>query len=237
MRGHGKRQPDVHARGIMLYGRVNEFFEFRERHDFIKLARDLALAHPQDSAGEERVFPPGEFRMEPRADFQQRPDAPVNFRPSRRRARDTGQDFQERRLARPIPPDQAKYFSFFHFQRNVLQRPESLLLLAPKRRKGRAQELLQGVAQAGVPLKPAPVPLPQPFPVYHRLIHFPKPLLFSPLNLLLSPCQILLKCYNITVNYAPQFRFSRPLQRSSSASTDHEPQSSGSLSSLESALP
>ncbi len=66
----------------MLYGRVNEFFEFRERHDFIKLARDLALAHPQDSAGEERVFPPGEFRMEPRADFQQRPDAPVNFRPS-----------------------------------------------------------------------------------------------------------------------------------------------------------
>src|SRR6266571_613180 len=125
--------------------------------------------------------------MEACADFQQRPDPAVNFRPARRRARDTGQDFQERRLARPVSPDQAKYFSFFHFQRNILQRPESLLLLAPKRRKGRAQELLQGVAQAGVPLKAAPVALPQPFPMDHRLIHFPKSLLFSPLNLLLSP--------------------------------------------------
>ncbi len=171
----------------MLYGRVNEFFQFRERHDFIKLARDLALAHPQDGAGEERVFPAGELGMKACSDFQQRSDAPVNFRPALRRPRDTGQDFQERRLARPVPADQAKYFSFFHFQRNVFQRPESLLLLAPQRRKGRAQELLQGVAQAGVPLKPAPVALPQPFPVYHRLIHFPKPLLFSPLNLLLSP--------------------------------------------------
>src|SRR6266478_10040308 len=171
----------------VLYGRVNEFFELRERHDFIKLARDLALAHPQDGPGEERVFPSGKLRMEARADFQKRPDAPVNLRPSRRRPRDTGQDLQQRRLSRPVPPDQTKYFSFFHFQRNILQRPESLFLLAPQRRKGRAQELLQGVAQAGVPLKAAPVALPQPLPVYHRLIHFPKPLPFSPLNFLLSP--------------------------------------------------
>src|SRR6266436_8478834 len=125
--------------------------------------------------------------MKARADFEQRPDASVNLRPSRRRPRDTRKDLQQRRLARPVPPDQAKYFSFFHFQRNVLQRPESLLLLAPERRKGRAQELLQGVAQAGVPLKAAPVALPQPLPVYHRLMHFPKPLPFSPLNFLLSP--------------------------------------------------
>src|SRR6266704_7009889 len=114
--------------------------------------------------------------MEACADSQQRPDAPVNLSPSRRRPCDTGKDFQQRRLARPVPPDQAKYFSFFHFQRNVFQRPESLFLLAPERRKGRAQELLQGMAQAGVPLKPAPVPLPQPFPVYHRSIHSPKSL-------------------------------------------------------------
>src|SRR5712691_5235826 len=120
--------------------------------------------------------------MKARADFQKRSDPAVNFRPSRRRAPDTGKDLQQRRLARPVPPDQAKYFSFFHFQRNVFQRPESLLLLAPQRRKGRAQELLQGMAQAGVPLKAAPVALPQPFPMDHRLIHFPKSLPFSPLN-------------------------------------------------------
>src|SRR2546425_734392 len=45
---------------------------------------------------------------------------------------------------------------------------------------------------------------------------------------------MLLKCYNITVNHAPQLRFSRPLHRPSSASTDHE--SPDPLSSLESAL-
>src|SRR2546425_7935238 len=133
--------------------------------------------------------------MKARANFQKRPDATVNLRPARCRPRDTGQDLQERRLARPVSPDQAKYFSFFHFQRNVLQRPESLFLLAPERRKGRAQELLQGVAQAGVPLKAAPVPLPQPFPMDHRLIHFPKSLSFSPLN-----CYFCLdKCYSSVI--------------------------------------
>src|SRR6266568_2906748 len=183
MRGHGERQTDVHPRGIVLYGRVNEFFELGERHDLVKLAGDLTLAHPQDGPGEERVFAPGELRMEARADFQQRPDPPVNLRPSRRRPRDTGEDLQQRRFARPVPPDQAKYFSFFHFQRNVLQRPESLFLLAPERRKGRAQELLQGMAQAGMPLKAALVALPQPFPMDHRLIHSPKSLSFSPVKI------------------------------------------------------
>src|SRR6266481_3790577 len=133
--------------------------------------------------------------MKARADFEQRPDASVNLRPARCRPSDTGKDLQQRRLARPIPPDQAKYFSFFHFQRNVFQRPESLLLLAPERRNGRAQELLQGVAQAGVPLKASPVALPQPFPVYHRLMHFPKSLPFSPLN-----CYFCLdKCYSSVI--------------------------------------
>src|SRR6266851_6946636 len=100
----------------MLYGRVNEFFEFRKRDDLVKLARDLALAHPQDGPGEERVFPAGELRMKARADFQKRSDPAVNLRPSRRRPRDTGKDLQQRRLARSVPPDQAKYFSFFHLQ-------------------------------------------------------------------------------------------------------------------------
>src|SRR5229473_3216851 len=133
--------------------------------------------------------------MKARADFQKRSDPAVNFRPSRRRARDTGKDLQQRRLARTVPPDQAKYFSFFHFQRNVLQRPESLFLLTPERRKGRAQELLQGMTQAGVPLEAAPVALPQPFPMYHRLIHSPKSLPFSPLN-----CYFCLdKCYSSVI--------------------------------------
>src|SRR5713101_3909968 len=134
--------------------------------------------------------------MKARAHLQQRPDPAVNLCPSRCRARDTGKDLQQRRLARPVPPDQAKYFSFFHFQRNVLQRPESLLLLTPNRRKGRPQELLQGVAQAGVPLKAAPVPLPQPFPMDHRLIHFPKSLPFSPLKIA-TFC--LDKCYSSVI--------------------------------------
>ena len=61
--------------------------------------------------------------------------------------------------------------------------------------EGRAQELLQGVAQAGVPLKAAPVPLPQPFPMDHRLMHASKSLPFSPLN-----CYFCLdKCYSSVI--------------------------------------
>src|SRR2546430_3402763 len=34
----------------VLYGGVNEFFEFGEGHDFIELALDFALAHAEDGA-------------------------------------------------------------------------------------------------------------------------------------------------------------------------------------------
>ena len=47
MGGDGKGQPDVHAAGIMLHGRVDEFFEFGEGHDFVELAAISCLLMPR----------------------------------------------------------------------------------------------------------------------------------------------------------------------------------------------
>ena len=105
MRRHCKRQPHVHSGRVVLDGRVDEFFQFGERHDFIEFPFDLRFAHPQDRSGKERVFASGQFRMKPCPHFQQRADPPVNLGPAFRRPRDAGQNLQQRRLARPIPPD------------------------------------------------------------------------------------------------------------------------------------
>jgi hypothetical protein len=59
----------------VLYGSVNEFFEFGEGHDFIELALDFTLAHAQDGAGEKRVFVAGQLGMKAGADFEERSEA------------------------------------------------------------------------------------------------------------------------------------------------------------------
>src|SRR6266481_1511184 len=117
-------QADVQAGGVVLYGGVNEFFEFGEGHDFIELTLDLRFAHAEDGAGEKSVLPPGQLRMKTCPHFQQRPDPPVNLRPACGGPRNSRQNLQQRRLASPIPPDQPEHFAFAHLQRHVFQRPE-----------------------------------------------------------------------------------------------------------------
>ena len=125
MRGHGKRQPHVHPARIMFHRRIDEFFQLRERHNLIELALDLLLVHPQDRAAQERVFPARQLRMKSGAHFEQRPDAPVNLRPARGRLRNPRKDFQQRGLARAVPPDQAKHFPFIHLQETRLSAPRT----------------------------------------------------------------------------------------------------------------
>ena len=120
MRGHRERQPHEHSRGVMLHGRVDEFFQLGESHDFVELSGDLPLAHPQDGPGEIRVFPPRQLRMKPRPYFQQRPHLPVNFRPASGGAGDAGKDFQESGLPRPVASDEAEDFAFANVERDFL---------------------------------------------------------------------------------------------------------------------
>src|SRR6266436_2463145 len=126
-------QADVHAGGVVLYGSVNEFFEFGEGYDFIELALDFALAHAEDGAGEKRVFVAGQLGMKAGADFEKRADAAVNLRPTSGGAGDAREYFQKSGLASAVAADEAEYFAFADFERHILQGPEGLFLLSAQR--------------------------------------------------------------------------------------------------------
>ena len=66
-----KRQAHVHAAGVALDRRVNEFLHLGEGDDFVELARDLGSPHAEDGAVQEDVFAPGQFGMEAGADLEE----------------------------------------------------------------------------------------------------------------------------------------------------------------------
>src|SRR5208283_5284925 len=145
--GNGKGQAHVHTAGIVLYGRVNEFFQLRESHDFIEFARDFALAHSQNCTAQISVLPPGEFRMKAGADFEQAADTPVNFRPAGGGLRDARENLEQGGLAGAIPPDEAENFALANLQGNILEGPEGFLVRAAEDREGRAESPRDGIAQ------------------------------------------------------------------------------------------
>src|SRR5258708_5396339 len=169
MRGDGEGQADVHAGGIVLDGRVDEFFQFGKRHDFIEFARDLRLAHAQDCAGKEGVLPPGQFGMEAGADFEKGADAAANLRPAFRRPRNPRQDLQQRRFPCSVAADEAKHFAFFHFQGNVFQRPECFVFLPAQGGERRTDKIFESVAEPAVDLQAAPVALAEILSTYDRI--------------------------------------------------------------------
>ena len=54
----------------MLHGRIDELVDFRERYNFVELAVNFTLAHPQDGAAEVSVLAAGELRVEAGADLE-----------------------------------------------------------------------------------------------------------------------------------------------------------------------
>src|SRR5208283_732474 len=145
--GNGKGQAHIHAAGIMFYGRINEFFQLRESHVFIELARYFALAHSLNRAAQVGILSAGEFRVEPGADFEQAPDTPVNFRPARRGLRDARKNLEQSGLAGAVPADEAKNFALANLQGNILEGPEGFLVRAAEEREGRTESPRDGIAQ------------------------------------------------------------------------------------------
>src|SRR5262249_23182748 len=90
MGGNRERKPNVHSGRIMLYRRVEEFFNLGKGNDLVELLSDFLLRHTEDSAVEEDVLPPTELRMEPGADLQQTRDAAVDLDAALCRLGDTG---------------------------------------------------------------------------------------------------------------------------------------------------
>ncbi len=107
VRGHGERQPHVHAAGVVLHGRVDELFDFGERDDLVELPFDFRPLHAEDRAVQEDVLAAGQLGMEAGADFEERSDAADDARAAARRRRDARQNLQQRRLARAVAADDA----------------------------------------------------------------------------------------------------------------------------------
>src|SRR5690606_1098337 len=57
----GKCQADLHARGIAFYRRVKKLFDTRKINNFVELAIDFFLPHPQNCSVHVDVFTSGEF--------------------------------------------------------------------------------------------------------------------------------------------------------------------------------
>src|SRR5882672_11820727 len=99
---HGEGQAHLHARAEMLERRIDEFINLRERHNLIKFALDLTLAHAKNGPAQEDVLAARELGMETCSDLKQAAHPPVNLGKTGRRARDPRQDFEQRGLAGSI---------------------------------------------------------------------------------------------------------------------------------------
>src|ERR1700755_2900405 len=100
-------EPHVHARRVELDGRLDELLKLGEGDYLVELLPDLDAAHAEYRAVQVDVLAPRQVRVKARADFEQRADAPANLDFACARASDAREDFQERRLARAVVPDDA----------------------------------------------------------------------------------------------------------------------------------
>ena len=62
--------------------------------------------------------------MKPRPDLEQRRDTTPNPRLARSRLGNPAQNFQERALPRPVPPNQPDHLPRLNIERNIAQSPE-----------------------------------------------------------------------------------------------------------------
>src|ERR1700735_4135691 len=56
MRSDRERESNIHARRISFHRRVEEFFNFRERHNLIELLDNLGARHSKDRAVKKDVL-------------------------------------------------------------------------------------------------------------------------------------------------------------------------------------
>src|SRR5712664_1550144 len=103
--------------------------------------------------------------MEAGADFEEGADAAGNLGPAGGGASDAGKDFEKSGLAGAVAADEAEDFAFFHFQGDILQRPESFVLRAAEDGERRADESLKGMPQTGFGLEATMVALAEAFAV------------------------------------------------------------------------
>ena len=95
MRRHREREPHIHAAGIALHRRIEEFLHFGEGDDLVELALDLGAAHAEDGAVEEDVLAARQLRVKAGADLEKARNAALDLDAARARLGDAREDLQQ----------------------------------------------------------------------------------------------------------------------------------------------
>src|SRR5215211_4780623 len=141
MRCDCKRQPHVHAAAISFDGCVNEFLDFGEGDDLIKLPLDLFPRHAEDRSVEKDVLASTQFGMKPRADFEQTRHATKQFNPANGWFDNTRKNLEQRRFAGTVTPDDAYDLTRRDLKIDVCERPDGRgVAVLPQRAHGLACE-------------------------------------------------------------------------------------------------
>ena len=111
---------------------VDRVLELRERNDLVEPLPDVRPAQAVDRPIEKDVLSSREVGVEPRAELEQRADPALRPHPAGRGLDDPGDDTEQRRLARPVAPDETDGFAARDTHRHVMERPDVLGLARPR---------------------------------------------------------------------------------------------------------
>src|SRR5262249_34937662 len=111
MSGDGKGEADVHAARVAFHRRIEKGADLGELEDLVELALNLLAPHAEDGAVEKDVFAACEFGVKAGADLEQAAHAAAQADFADSWLGDAGEDFQERRFAGAVAPDDADDFA------------------------------------------------------------------------------------------------------------------------------
>ena len=111
----------------MLNRSINKLLHLGKSQDLIEPAIYVLSLDSENGAVQVNVLATSQFRMKTGAHFQQRPHTAMDLREALRRLGDTRQNFQERALASPIPPDDANDFSTLDLKGYIFERPDKVV--------------------------------------------------------------------------------------------------------------
>ena len=115
-------EPRVQPRRVALHRHVDQALDFRELHDVVEAAIDLAARQPEQPGAEIYVLAAGELGMKARAELDERHDASGHLHAAARRPRHARDQLQQRRLAGAVGADDAEAAALGDVDADVAQR-------------------------------------------------------------------------------------------------------------------
>src|SRR5277367_2342754 len=100
----------------MFHSRVQKFFQFGERNNFVEFVVNLGVAHAEHRAVQVNVLASRQFRMKARADLQQAANAALEAEAPEGWLRDAREDLDQRAFARAGATDNAHDLALANFE-------------------------------------------------------------------------------------------------------------------------